>query len=54
VGEKKLINKCLVRDSISAAYKLLLTLSNNKNAVGLSDKLLQFFWLNAICPIQKP
>ena len=52
--EKKQINKCHAKESIQAAYNLLITICKCQKESNLTQKILENYWLRQIFSVDKP
>ena len=52
--EKKQINKCHAKESIQAAYNLLIAICKCQKDTDLTRKILEEYWLRQIFSVDKP
>mmetsp|Transcript_21776 Transcript_21776/g.33652 ORF Transcript_21776/g.33652 Transcript_21776/m.33652 type:complete len:87 (-) Transcript_21776:4076-4336(-) len=51
---KPFLNKCQGRESVGASYSLLLTLCRLQGGGGLSQSILEHYWVRQIQSVPKP
>jgi len=52
--ERKHINKCHAKESVQAAYSLLLTVCKTNRVPDLTFRVLEEYWLRLVHAVQKP
>ena len=52
--ERKKINKCHAKESVQAAYSLVLTICRANRVPGLPLQILQEHWLSQVYTVDKP
>jgi len=52
--ERKYLNKCHAKESVQAAYSLLLTICKTKRVPNLPKQVLEEYWLRQVFSVDKP
>jgi hypothetical protein len=52
--EKKSVNKCQAKNSTLSAYRLLIALCKSQVVPGLTDDIIQNYWIRQIHAVDKP
>lgn len=52
--ERKSVNKCQAKESTQSAYNLLIALCRSRMVPGLTDEIIQKYWIKQIYAVDKP